>query len=99
MTAPTTKHSELIEAVAAATHMSRERVRLVLDALTLTLASELSAGRRARLAGLGILETKESKPRAVTTGFGAGSTVKARRRVKLRVDQALARAVEVPPSA
>jgi DNA-binding protein HU-beta len=94
-----TKGSELIDAVAASTHMTRERVRLVLDALALHLADELGQGRRVRLPGVGILSTRETPAKEGVTGFGQPYSVPARRKVKLAVAASLARAVEVPPSA
>jgi DNA-binding protein HU-beta len=88
-------YTELVEQLAEITQTPRTRVHLILDALALLAGDELGQGRRVRIKGLGILSAKDTPARTGQGPNGQPYSVPARRRVVLRADQALTRAVEV----
>lgn len=85
----------LNDMLAQASETPRARVHLVLECLALIAADELSQGHRVRIPGIGILEARETKARAGTGPDGKPYSVPARRRVRLRPDRSLTRAVEI----
>lgn len=84
--------TELKQRLAEGTETPRTRVHLILDALALIAAAELSRGHRVRIPGIGILEARETKARDGTGPGGLPYSVPASHRVRLRPDKALTRA-------
>lgn len=86
-------HTELVEQLAEITQTPRTRVQLILDALALLASDSLAHGHRVRIKGIGILAAKASPARTGQGPNGQPYSVPARRRVVLRADQALTRAL------
>ncbi|WP_295441565.1 HU family DNA-binding protein [uncultured Thiodictyon sp.] len=89
-------HTEIVAHLAQSFELPRSAVRDVLDGLTETLSYTLAHGGRARIAGLGIFEAPVRPARQGRGLDGQPYTVPARRRVTLRPDRSLSRAVAEP---
>jgi nucleoid DNA-binding protein len=92
---PTIGTTALRDRLAQASETPRTHVHLLLECLALIVADELGQGHRIRVPGIGILEARATKARQGTGPDGQPYSVPARRRVRLRPDRALTRAVEV----
>ena len=96
--------TELRDRLATYSQTPRARVHLLLDTLAIAVADELAQGHRVRIPGIGILDVRETPARSGTGPDGTPYSAPARRRVRLRPDRALTRAVQVefkdaPPQA
>jgi nucleoid DNA-binding protein len=88
--------TDTIRILADWTQTPRTRVHLILDALALLCADQLAKGHRVRLPGIGILDARIKPAREGTCGLnGKPYSTPAHRRVRLRPDRSLTRAVEV----
>jgi DNA-binding protein HU-beta len=85
--------TELVSLLAQASETPRARVHLVLECLALIAADALGRGKRVPIPGIGILDAPISAPREGTGPDGQPYSVPARRRVRLRPDVALKRAI------
>lgn len=86
--------TDTVRILADWTETPRTRVHLLLGALALLCEDQLAKGHRVRIPGIGILEAREVKAREGTGPDGKPYSVPARRRVRLRPDRGLTRAVD-----